>query len=403
MRIALITQRFPPLCCGVGDYALGLAQALGEQGHDVVVITQPGQGVRPVGIRVVEARLDGWGDLCGVLRVLERERVEQVQLEYSGYGWSRWGFSFWLNALVLALRWRGIPVNIGLHETYLNFLQHPRLIPIALLQRIHVWLLIVSSSRVFVNMPERRELLRRRLPWCAAKIQYRPNSSTIAVVPLPERERLDLRASRGAGPDDCVVATFGLFQKDKHFEAVIDAVAKARTARPLRLWLLGDPSGAGAAYLATLRERVRTLGIEEKVSWSGYLAPEQVSAHLQAADLFLLPQPDGHLTRSSAFMAAAAHGLAVIAVRNGKNQDEFENGGNVLLVERSQAPEFAAGLEAIAGDPALAAKLGMNLRLTYEERFDWAVIVRGAAAERESAVAPAALETPGRPEPARKI
>jgi len=74
MRIALITRKFPPQCCGVGDYTLGLARALGKQGHDVVVITQPEQGVRPAGIRVVEARLDGWNDLHEVLRLLKRER-----------------------------------------------------------------------------------------------------------------------------------------------------------------------------------------------------------------------------------------------------------------------------------------------------------------------------------------
>lgn len=399
MRIALITQRFPPQCCGVGDYTLGLARALGEQGHDVLVITQPEQGLRPLGIRVVEARLGGWSDLRGVLRLLGRERVDQVQIEYSGYGWSRWGFAFWLNALAAALRWRGIPVRVGLHETYLNFMQHPLLIPVALLQRVHVWTLIAASSRVFVNMPERQDLLRRRVPWCAAKIQYRPNSSTIPVTPIEERQRHELRGSRGAGPDDFVVITFGLFQKDKNFEAVLEAVAKARTARPLRLWLLGDPSGAQSGHLAMLRERARSLGIEENIFWSGYLTPEQVSAHLQAADLFVLPQPDGHVTRSSAFMAAAAHGLAVIAVRNAKNQAEFTHGINVWLAATSSAVEFAVGIETIAGDPALAAKLGTNLRRTYHERFDWSVTSRRADG-REQIRAP--IESSGAVEPARK-
>lgn len=400
LRIAVITQRFPPLCCGVGDYTLGLAQALGEQGHDVIVITRPASGDRPPGVRVVEIPLGGWGALRGVLRTIERERVDQVQIEYSGYGWNRWGFSFWLNALAVALRRRGIAVNVGLHETYLNFIQHPHLIPISLLQRLHVWLLVATSSQVFVNMPERRELLRRRLPWRHTRIHYRPNSSTIPVVPLEESERLELRASRGAAPDDCVVATFGLFQKDKNLEAMIDAVAKARSSRTLRLWLLGDSRGAEPAHIAALHERVRRAGLDTRVFWSGYLAPAEVSAHLQAADLFVLPQPDGHLTRSSAFMAAAAHGMAVIAVRNSKNQDEFESGSNVLLVEKSEAAEFVTGLEALAGDPALRAALGMNLRRTYQNRFDWAVTSRGTGAQKEI---PALIETAGRPEPARKV
>jgi glycosyltransferase involved in cell wall biosynthesis len=401
VRIALITQRFPPLCCGVGDYTLGLARALGEQGHEVIVITRPEQGLRPAGIRVAEAPLDGWGDLRSVLRLLERERVEYVQLEYSGYGWSRWGFSFWLNALVLVLRQRGIPVHLGLHETYIRFVDHPHLAAISLLQRIHIWLLISSASGVYLNMRERVLTHRRWLPWCRGRIHYRPNSSTIPVVPLPEQKRCELRAALHVEPDDCVVATFGLFQKDKNFEALIDAMAKARTARPLRLWLLGDSRSAEPAYMASLRERVRALGIEQKVFWSGRLAPEQVSAHLQAAEVFVLPQPDGHLTRSSAFMAAAAHGMPVIAVRNPENQGEFENGNNLLLAEKSSATEIAAKLESLAGDSALRANLGMNLRQTYHDQFDWPVTAR-MGTEKVPAFA-ASIDAAGSAEPARKI
>jgi glycosyltransferase involved in cell wall biosynthesis len=399
MRIALITSRFPPECCGVGDYTLGLARALQEQGHDVVVITRPEQGARPTGIQVVDAPLGGWKDLHGVVRLLERERVELAQIEYSGYGWSRWGFSFWLNALVRAIRQRGIAVNIGLHETYLNFLQHPQLIPISLFQRVHVWLLIAASSQVFVNTPERQRVLRRRLLWCRAKIEYRPNSSTIPVAPLAEEDRRELRVLRSAGPDDCIVATFGLFQKATNLQAVIDAVATAQTARPLRLWLLGDPRGAQPEYLAMLRQRVQGSGIEGRVFWSGYLPPEQVSAHLQAADVFVLPQPDGHLTRSGAFMAAAAHGLPVIAVRNSRNQDEFEGGHNVWLVGLSTAIELEAALCMLAGDRTLRAKLGMNLRRTYQELFDWSVTLRREESRQDCR---AAVESAGNPEPARK-
>lgn len=399
MHVALITQRFPPLCCGVGDYALGLARALRDQGHGVTVITRPASGDRAEGIRVVEAPLGGWRDLRGLLRVIEREGVARVQLEYSGYGWSRWGFSIWLNALVAVLRWRGNPVNLGLHETYIRFVDHPLQIPISLAQRVHIWMLMSSANAVFLSTPERVRVHRRWLPWCRGRIHYRPNSSTIPVVGLEGDARRGLRTLRGAEPNDCVVATFGLFQKDKNLEAVIDAVARARTARPLRLWLLGDARGAPPAYIAELRDRARAAGIEARVVWSGYLPPEEVSAHLQAADLFVLPQPDGHLTRSSAFMAAAAHGLPVIAVRNAKNQAEFRHGHNVWLVSTSSAEELGAALSALGNDRALAAELGMNLRRTYQEQFDWPVTSRRLEGGEETRTA---FESAGHPEAARK-
>ena len=376
MRIALITQRFPPLCCGVGDYTLGLAQALRDQGHDAIVVTRNATGPRPPHVRVVETPLDSWRDLRGLLHLLNQERVEKVQIEYSGYGWSRWGFSFWLNALVIILRWRGVPVSIGLHETYIRFVDHPRLVPISILQRIHVWLLASTAHAVYLNMPERVRDMALLLPWRRSRIHYRPNSSTIPVVSISEQARRELRRSCGAGPGDCVVATFGLFHSGKNLAAILDAVARAQSPRTLRLWLLGDSTGAPARELQALREKIRALGIEQQVFWSGYLAPAQVSAHLQATDVFMLAQPDGHLTRSSAFMAAAAHARPVIAVRNAKNQLEFTPGKNVWLVKKSDAAELTAALEALEREPELAARLGTNLGLLYRDKFDWAVTSR---------------------------
>ncbi len=403
MRIALITARFAPECCGVGDYALGLARALGEQGHSVVVFTEPANGARPAGIQVVDVRLRGWRDLRRLLHALLDERPDLVQIEYSGYGWSRWGFAFWLNAAVAALRLEGIAVCVGAHEMYIYFGDHPGQIPISLLQRLHIGLLVCASSSVFLNMPERVRVLRRWLPWKRGQIHYRPNSSTIPVVSLTEAERQELRARRSAAPNDMVVVTFGMFHPAKRYEAVIEAAACAKLERPMKLWLLGDANAAGRSYLAALRERARVRGMESNLFWSGFLETAEVSLHLQAADVFVLPQPDGHLTRSSGFMAAAAHGLPVIAVRNSRNQEEFAHGKNIWLVETGSAGELAAAIETLARDAELRSKLGSNLRRLYRERFDWPrATSRPAEADR---VAPAikAADIASTADPVRKV
>ena len=170
-----------------------------------------------------------------------------------------------------------------------------------------------------------------------------------------------------------MVATFGLFHSGKNIQAALDAVARARSPRPLRLWLLGDSTGASPRDIQALREKIKALGIEQQVFWSGYLTPAEVSAHLQAADIFMLPQPDGHLTRSSAFMAAAAHARTVIAVQNRKNQGDFTPGENVWLVKKSDGADLAAAIEALEREPELAARLGTNLGRLYRQKFDWAI------------------------------
>jgi len=373
VRILILTRNFPPRACGVGDYASSLADALAAAGHFVAVLTEPAEIPRhlPIGLR--ERELCGWRDLKPILREIQAAAPDRVQLEYSGYAWGRWGVAWWLNALLFRLRRQAIPVHIGLHETAIRMRQHPLQILVALAQWAHIGMLLAAAETVALNMRSRVAVLGRMFPWWRGKLWYRPNSSNIAVVPITAEERNALRRERGVEDGESVVATFGMFHTAKHYEALVAAVGRLRSARSVRLWMLGDVNAASPQYVARLKALARAEGIEARVWWPGRLAAADVSRFLQAADLFVLPQADGHLTRSGAFMAAATHGLPVLAVRDatGRDQAEFTNGKNVWLVPRSSPEEIAAGIAALLGDPSGSRQMGENLRELYEQCFDW--------------------------------
>jgi glycosyltransferase involved in cell wall biosynthesis len=381
MRVLLITRNFPPRPCGVGDFASGLAEALAGAGDIVTVLTEPAGVPRQESISLREHTLCGWQDLSPVLQEIKATAPDRVQLEYSGYAWGRWGVAWWLNALLFRLRRRGIPVHIGLHEIAIRMRQHPLQIPVALAQWVHVGLLLAAAESVALNMPSRVELLGRVFPWWRAKLRYRPNPSNIPVVPITDEERKALRRGRGVEDGETVLATFGMFHTAKHYEALIAAVARLRAMHPegrrIRLWMLGNTAAASPEYIARLKQLALELGVEEAVWWPGRLDAAQVSRMLQAADVFVLPQADGHLTRSGSFMAAAAHGLPVVAVRNPtrQGQAEFTHGKSVWLAGRSAPDEIAAGISALLHDPAGSCEMGSNLRRLYQSRFAWQVIV----------------------------
>ncbi len=350
-----------------------MAEALVAAGDEVVILTEPAEGRPASALPVREHSLRGWRDLKPVLREVAAAAPDRVQLEYSGYAWGRWGVAWWLNALLFALRRRKIPVHIGLHETAIRMRQHPLQIPVALAQWAHIGLMLAAAETVELNMRSRVELLGRAFPWWRTKLRYRPNSSTISVVATHEADRVALWRERGVANGEAVVATFGMFHTAKHYQALIGAVARLAGKRKVKLWMLGDVAMAAPEYLARLKALAGERGIEQQVWWAGRLEAADVSRALQAADVFVLPQSDGHLTRSSAFMAAAAHGLPLVAVRNpaGRDQAEFTHGENVWLVERSAPEEIAAALAALLAAPAAAARMGAALRRLYEERFGW--------------------------------
>ena len=380
MRILLVTKNFPPLSCGVGDYACRLAEALSSGGDRVTVLTEPAGEPRRGTPDLIELPLNGSRDLRPILSAIAEAAPERVQLEYSGYAWGRWGTAWWVNSMLFRLRRRGIPVHVGLHELAIRMRQHPLQAPVALAQWLHVALIVAAAQTVAVNLRSRARLLGRLFPWWRAKVRYRPNSSTIRVVPFTEAERAALRRERGVSSGETVVATFGLFHRAKNYEGLIQAIAHLRRSRATHLWMLGNTAVASPAYIAKLKQIARDSGIEDAIWWPGKLEARQISEALQAADVFVLPQSDGHLTRSSAFMAAAAHALPVVAVSQpgGRDQAEFSHRENVWLAERSTAEELAAGIRALAGDCSAAARMGRNLCQLYKTRFDWPVT---AAAE----------------------
>jgi len=382
MKLALITRRFPPDCCGVGDYTARLAESWARQGHEVTVFVaaegnqksevRNQKELEAIRFHVERIRLDAVRDVGATAEAIAAVKPEQVQIEYSNYGWSRWGFAFHVDALVRALRSKGLPVTVALHEFPLEFLQHPLHAGISVIQRLHFARLVQGASEVLTNTQERVRILRRWFPWRRERIHFRPNSSHIPVTANGAERRAALRAERAPGAK-VVMATFGMFHPGKRYEAVIEAAGMTRSELQPAVWLLGDERQAQAAYLEKLRQRVRTSQLEGAVWWSGHLAAGELSGYLQAVDIFVLPQPDGHLTRSSAFMAAAAHGLAVIAVRNEENQRDFAHGENVWLVNASRAELFAQAFRQLADDAALRARLGENLRALYARKFAWEV------------------------------
>jgi len=324
---------------------------------------------------VHEIPMSGWNDLRPLLAAIERIAPERVQLEYAGYAWNRWGTPWWLNVLLFDLIRKRVPVCIGLHETPIHIRRHPLQFIVALAQWVHTGLLmaVVPRGGMAVNMLSRVALLGRVFPWWRARLRYRPNPSNIPVVPLASSERAGLRRERGVASQEAVVVTFGMFHRDKNFEALIKAINILRGRMPVKLWMLGDVSMTTQAYRCQLETLVREASLKRDVWWSGRLEATDVSRFLQAADIFMLPQPDGHLTRSGAFMAAAAHGLPVVAVRDptGRDQREFTHGENIWLVDRSAPEPIADALGTLIEDLTVAGLIGRNLKRLYEAKFKW--------------------------------
>lgn len=189
------------------------------------------------------------------------------------------------------------------------------------------------------------------------------------VIELPENG-VDLglwqaptRPRAGDGP--LRVAFLGRLSAVKGLPYLLQALAKSAD---VHLEILGD-----GEERAPLEQLARTLGVEARVTFAGWLTQTEAAARLAAADALVLSSL--RECGGAVMLEAMALGLPVIATAWGGPLDYVDATTGILVPptdEASFVQGLADALQRLAGDPALRARLGAAGRARVERDFDWA-------------------------------
>lgn len=165
----------------------------------------------------------------------------------------------------------------------------------------------------------------------------------------------------GIGPDVPVVLYVGGFSPHKDVDVLVEALASVvsdqaaagRTAAP-HLMLVGETTGEvfHSGY-APLSERVRRLGLQRRVTFTGYLPDAELARLYQAATCFVFPSRDEGF--GLPVVEAMACGAPVVATTSGALPEVVGEAG--LLVEPRRPDQVAAALGRLLSDEALRAGL----------------------------------------------
>ena len=175
---------------------------------------------------------------------------------------------------------------------------------------------------------------------------------------------------------------FGLLNESKGCQDLVEALAILRargTPRSFALRIVGGTAGdsdpTNVAFRTRLQAQIAALGLEEAVSWTGFLPPREVSAHLMEGDLCVLPYRDGASFRRGTFIAALVHGLPILTTEPTTPIPQLRHGENVWLVPRRAPEALADAILRLAEDPALRSRLA---RGAWElgRSFQWGQIAR---------------------------
>lgn len=171
---------------------------------------------------------------------------------------------------------------------------------------------------------------------------------------VSDEQRRDLRIALGA-EDQQVIVFAGRIQPLKGLDLAIETLAAASC--DARLYVIGGASGPdGIGHLAAAQERARTLGVADRVTFTGPLPQAQLADFFRAADLLLVP------SRAETFglvaLEAAACGTPAVAAAVGGLKTAIIDGTTGLLINSRDPQRFAAAACSLLSNPERARAMG---------------------------------------------
>jgi glycosyltransferase involved in cell wall biosynthesis len=355
MRVGLVCQNFPPATFegGISHYSHHLAKALSKLSHKVIAITSTeftksakDRGkVPPLPIRLVQGP---WNRVSiGEIRsIAHADQLDALILQYSPASFKlsfrlAWALSRFPCQKVTAFHtlWGGgIDRAVGLS-------------------------LLMGSDKIIATNSEIMTLLERHLPFFLRKTYWIPIGSNI----LPPERNL----ARIAGAGDPVFSYFGMLYPGKGLSVILSTLeGLKRRGCEFRFKFVGGGMLDAQNYEARFREEIAEKGLAGAAEHLGLLPDQDVSAWLATSRFVFLPYEMGLSDRRGSFMAAIAHGKAVLTSPPAVHMPYLKNGINALWPRRPTPERYADEAERLLKDDDLIRRLEGGAR-KLARQFQW--------------------------------
>jgi len=378
MRLALISQTYPPMVSGVSVAVGHLSQRLAARGHAVLVLAASHRG-------------DPYQDVIGGAQVIRlRSRPTPMRVGQRWCWWHKHDLHQWLEVFRADLvhlhdpalgaflvpdvvHTMGLPLAITAHALPIN-LVHIVHAPPRLRRWIESTLWHMAARRL-----ARFDAVVAPSEYAAASYARHAGGRPIAIsngVDLQRfhpgsgsaEERASLAGRFGVDSDRPVILHVGRLDREKDVDVVIRAAARAMGQVDAQLLVVGD--GNDRARLMGL---ARALGIGDRTHFPGYLGQEDIPLAYRLAMVFAISsriEAEGIVV-----LEAAASGLPIVAVRATSMPELVERTGCGYLVEPGDDAGMADHLVNLMRNPPQRerlkqASLAMARQHSYEITLD---------------------------------
>jgi glycosyltransferase involved in cell wall biosynthesis len=363
LRIVIPTGIFPPDIGGPASYVPRIAQVLAERGHAVEVVTladdPTGGGELPFPVRRIrrgKARIPRMVETISAIRGSARS----ADLIFAN--------GLFIEAAIAAAL-SGKPVvmkivgdwawerarNAGSGSPMLEEFQSRRqplrwevvkLLRSAVTRRAGT---IIAPSRYLTGVIAAWGIPERKIHTIYNAVESLPDAAPAVLPPF----------------SGSTLITVARLVPWKGIDGLIELIARRAG---LRLFIVGD--GPERPHLES---HARSLGVADRVIFTGTQPRQNVAEILRAADLFVLNSAYEGLPHI--ILEAFSEGLPVIATASGGTPEVVEDGINGLLIPPSEPNELDAAVDRLLSDASLRGALAEEGRRTVEDRFTWPALV----------------------------
>jgi glycosyltransferase involved in cell wall biosynthesis len=365
LKLALVTETFPPEINGVAMTLQRLVEGLARRGHDVTVLRPrqnsadapgtmrgyhehlfpslpiPGYPFLRLGLPARSRLLAKWG----------HNRPDLVHVATEGpLGYSA----------VRAARTLGLPVSSSFHTNFhaysrhygCGFLTWPAL---AYLRHVH------NLTRATFAPTEQLNAELSAAGFARLRLLARGVDTNLFS---PAHRSASLRAEWGLAPGDLAVVHVSRLAAEKNFPLLIEACASIRATQPRAKFIFASDG--------PLRKKLQRA--HPWIHFTGFLDPVALAAHYASADLFLYPSLTE--TFGNVVLEAMASGLAVVAFDYAAAAIYIRHGENGWLVPCGDRVAFLAATRRVAAETPLRLRLGPAARASVET-IPWEPVVAG--------------------------
>jgi glycosyltransferase involved in cell wall biosynthesis len=212
-----------------------------------------------------------------------------------------------------------------------------------------------KADRIIVHSSRNMEELKSELPML----------ENVDLIYLGQS--LEVRTESKSFSADCkkLITVSHLYEPRKNIDVLIKALAKIKDRLDFSLRIVGDGSLRGK-----YEELTASLGLDEKITFTGTYTQDQIRSALDDSDLFILPSyPEAF---GIVFAEALARGVPVVTCRgNGGGEELKLLGYPVILAEPHDEDDLAEKILLLTENPDAMNEMSVSGKTIVINNFTW--------------------------------